>query len=79
MIEETEKVYIAKKYGNGVLTYEAANAFAINCLIYEEETSICRGEIFDWCYTNLGWTTPSKEKKTVLFKSVPLGATVTVK
>lgn len=76
MIKEEEKEHIASKYGGGVLTYEACNAFAITCLVYEEEGGICRSEVFDWCYAHLGWVT---HKKTVVFKSEPLNAGVTVK
>ena len=73
MIKEEEKEHIASKYGGGVLTYGACNAFAIACLTYEEGTGICRSEVFDWCYTNLGWTS---SKKTVIFKSIPQGSLV---
>jgi hypothetical protein len=76
MIKEEEKEHITSKYGGGVLTYEACNAFAIACLTYEEAGDICKSEVFDWCYTNLGWVT---HKKTVIFKSEPLNAAVTVK
>lgn len=75
MIKKEEKEHIASKYGSGVLTYEACNAFAIACLTYEEAGDICKSEVFDWCYINLGWTS---SRKIVIFESIPQGSLVTV-
>ena len=81
MITEEEKQYIAYQYGEGEVTYEVCNSFGIACLLYQEpKTELCRAEVFDWCYANIGWTSgvspPAKGCLTVT--TIPTGALVTV-
>ena len=81
MITEEEKRYIAYQYGEGEVTYEVCNSFGVACLLnHEPNTELCRADVFDWCYANIGWASsiPPIDKGYLTLTTSPTGASVTV-